>query len=73
MMVPLSVRSFLCPKLIFALLKKQCNPSLNGHLPPFLVRAGGLNSGMMMAHVTAASLVSENKVSRSTHHFLLIF
>ena len=37
------------------------NSSLNGHLPPFLVRQGGLNSGFMMAHVTAASVVSENK------------
>ncbi|CAK9295119.1 unnamed protein product [Gordionus sp. m RMFG-2023] len=32
------------------------------HLPPFLAPDGGLNSGFMMAHVTAASLVSENKV-----------
>ncbi|MDR3415631.1 MAG: histidine ammonia-lyase [Nevskia sp.] len=30
-------------------------------LPPFLVREAGLNSGFMMAHVTAASLASENK------------
>jgi len=30
-------------------------------LPPFLVREGGLNSGFMMAQVTAAALVSENK------------
>lgn len=32
------------------------------HLPPFLVKDGGLNSGMMMVQVVAASLVSENKV-----------
>jgi histidine ammonia-lyase len=30
-------------------------------LPPFLVRDGGLNSGFMIAQVTAAALVSENK------------
>jgi histidine ammonia-lyase len=30
-------------------------------LPAFLVKAGGLNSGFMMAQVTAAALVSENK------------
>ena len=29
------------------------------HLPTFLVEEGGLNSGFMMAHVTAAALVSE--------------
>ncbi len=30
-------------------------------LPPFLVEEGGLNSGFMMAQVTAAALASENK------------
>ena len=30
-------------------------------LPPFLVREGGINSGFMIAHVTAAALTSENK------------
>jgi histidine ammonia-lyase len=30
-------------------------------LPPFLVAEPGLNSGFMIAHVTAAALVSENK------------
>lgn len=30
-------------------------------LPPFLVKQGGLNSGFMMAQVTSAALVSENK------------
>ena len=30
-------------------------------LPPFLVREPGINSGFMMAHVTAAALASENK------------
>ncbi len=31
-------------------------------LPGFLTHAGGLNSGFMIAHVTAAALTSENKV-----------
>ena len=30
-------------------------------LPPFLTKDAGLNSGFMIAHVTAASLASENK------------
>ncbi|MFN3565024.1 MAG: histidine ammonia-lyase [Burkholderiaceae bacterium] len=30
-------------------------------LPPFLVEEAGLNSGFMIAHVTAAALASENK------------
>ena len=30
-------------------------------LPPFLVASSGLNSGFMIAHVTAAALASENK------------
>jgi histidine ammonia-lyase len=34
--------------------------SLSG-LPPFLVKDGGINSGFMIAHVTAAALASENK------------
>ncbi len=34
--------------------------SLSG-LPPFLVEGSGLNSGYMIAHVTAAALASENK------------
>ena len=37
------------------------NPVLSG-LPDFLVEGRGLNSGLMVAHYTAASLVSENKV-----------
>lgn len=32
-----------------------------GHLPTFLIHHGGVNSGFMMAHVTAAALVSEAK------------
>jgi histidine ammonia-lyase len=39
------------------------DPKLNRDLPPFLVPdATGLNSGLMIAQYTAASLVSENKV-----------
>src|SRR5690606_40135664 len=37
------------------------DPHLNGGLPAFLVRDGGLNAGFMMAQVTAAALASENK------------
>ena len=37
------------------------NPSLSG-LPPFLAPNPGLNSGYMIAQVTSAALVSENKV-----------
>lgn len=37
------------------------NPDLSG-LPAFLARNGGLHSGLMIAQVTAAALVSENKV-----------
>ena len=33
----------------------------NSGLPPFLVNSSGLNSGFMIAHVTAAALASENK------------
>ncbi len=36
------------------------DPVLSG-LPPFLVDNAGLNSGFMIAHVTAASVASENK------------
>ena len=38
------------------------NPALNEGLPAFLASDAGLNSGFMMAQVTAAALVSENKV-----------
>jgi histidine ammonia-lyase len=37
------------------------DPSCSDHLPAFLTKSGGLNSGLMMAQVTAAALVSENK------------
>ena len=42
-------------------IERLCNPSLSG-LPAFLVEDGGLNSGFMIAHCTAAAMVSENKV-----------
>jgi histidine ammonia-lyase len=38
------------------------NPALNEELPPFLAGHPGLESGLMMAQVTAASLVAENRV-----------
>jgi histidine ammonia-lyase len=38
------------------------HPDLNEGLPPFLSNHAGLNSGFMMAQVTAASLASECKV-----------
>jgi len=37
------------------------DPSTSDHLPPFLTSNPGLNCGLMMAQVTAAALVSENK------------
>ena len=42
-------------------IERLLNPMLSD-LPPFLAKNAGLNSGLMMAHVTAAALVSENKV-----------
>ena len=41
-------------------IERLVNPALS-ELPAFLVREGGLNSGFMIAHCTAAALVSENK------------
>jgi histidine ammonia-lyase len=41
-------------------IERLVNPQLSG-LPAFLVREGGLNSGFMLAQVTAAALASENK------------
>ena len=38
------------------------NPDLNEGLPPFLAAEAGVNSGYMMAQVTAAALTSECKV-----------
>ena len=42
-------------------IERLINPALSG-LPAFLVKNGGLNSGMMIVQYTAAALVSENKV-----------
>ena len=36
-------------------IERLCNPSLS-ELPAFLVTEGGLNSGFMIAHCTAAAL-----------------
>jgi histidine ammonia-lyase len=41
-------------------IQKLMNPAVSD-LPAFLVQEGGLNSGLMMAQVTAAALVSECK------------
>ena len=38
------------------------NPALNEELPAFLAGNAGLESGLMMCQVTAASLVAENRV-----------
>jgi len=43
-------------------LERLVNPMLNEGLPPFLAPGAGLNSGFMIPQVTAAALVSENKV-----------
>lgn len=42
-------------------IERMVNGNLSG-LPRFLANNGGLNSGLMIAQYTAASLVSENKV-----------
>lgn len=43
-------------------IEKMINPAMSNGLPPFLAVNAGLNSGMMMVEVAAASLVSENKI-----------
>jgi histidine ammonia-lyase len=43
-------------------IERLVNPQLSEGLPPFLAPTAGLNSGFMMPQVTAAALVSENKV-----------
>jgi histidine ammonia-lyase len=40
--------------------EKMMNPTFS-ELPAFLIESSGLNSGLMIAHVTAAALASENK------------
>jgi histidine ammonia-lyase len=42
-------------------IERLVNPALSG-LPAFLTPEGGIQSGLMIAHVTAAALASENKV-----------
>ena len=42
-------------------IEKMMNPSFS-ELPAFLTKNSGLNSGLMIAHVSAAALTSENKV-----------
>ncbi len=42
-------------------IEQLINPVFNDHIPAFLAPNKGLNSGFMIVHVTAASLVSENK------------
>ncbi len=42
-------------------IEKLINPTMS-NLPAFLAPEGGLNSGMMIVQVAAASLVSENKI-----------
>ena len=43
-------------------IEQLVNPHLSSGLPAFLTPDSGLNSGYMMAQVTAAALVSENKI-----------
>jgi histidine ammonia-lyase len=43
-------------------IEKLINPNMSSGLPAFLAPEGGLNSGLMIVQVAAASLVSENKI-----------
>jgi histidine ammonia-lyase len=43
-------------------IEQLVNPALSSGLPPFLAPEPGLNSGFMIVQVTAAGLISENKV-----------
>lgn len=43
-------------------IEQLVNPAMSSGLPPFLAPNTGLDSGYMIAQVTAAALVSENKV-----------
>lgn len=43
-------------------IEQMLNPALNRGLSPFLAARPGLDSGFMIAQLTAASVVSENKV-----------
>lgn len=42
-------------------IEKLIDPNMS-HLPAFLTKESGLNSGYMIPHVTAAALASENKI-----------
>jgi histidine ammonia-lyase len=42
-------------------------------LPPFLVRDGGVNSGFMIAHVTAAALASATSANQEDHVSMATF
>src|SRR5207245_11475930 len=48
-------------------IEQMTNPSTS-LLPAFLSAEPGLNSGFMLAQVTAAALASENKMLRSEEH-----
>lgn len=43
-------------------MEQMLNPSLSRGLSPFLAKRPGIDSGFMIAQLTAASMVSENKV-----------
>lgn len=43
-------------------INRLMNPVLSNGLPPFLIENSGLNSGLMLLHYFATSLVSENRV-----------
>ena len=43
-------------------LEQLVNPAMSSGLPPFLGTRSGLDSGFMIAQVTAAALVSENRI-----------
>lgn len=42
--------------------ERMVDSKLSEHLPPFLIKDEGINSGLMITQYTAAALVSENKV-----------
>lgn len=55
---------------IGALAERRISLMMDKHmsqLPPFLVEKGGVNSGFMIAQVTAAALASENKALAHPH------
>lgn len=43
-------------------IEQLMNPHTSSGLPAFLTPSSGLNSGFMMAHVTSAALVADNKI-----------